>query len=54
MCVCVLVCVCVCAQIFIYDQPGMCGQRIEVRSDVVDATAWDLQETISIRVVRGG
>uniref|UniRef100_A0A8C4Z3I2 Beta/gamma crystallin 'Greek key' domain-containing protein n=1 Tax=Gadus morhua TaxID=8049 RepID=A0A8C4Z3I2_GADMO len=41
-------------KIFIYDQPGMCGQRIEVRSDVVDATAWDLQETISIRVVRGG
>ncbi|CAL8373627.1 unnamed protein product [Boreogadus saida] len=42
------------SEIFIYDQPGMCGQRIEVRSDVVDATAWDLQETISIRVVRGG
>uniref|UniRef100_A0A3Q3WJA2 Beta/gamma crystallin 'Greek key' domain-containing protein n=1 Tax=Mola mola TaxID=94237 RepID=A0A3Q3WJA2_MOLML len=28
--------------------------RIEVRSDVVDATQWELQETISIRVVRGG
>ncbi|KAG7457980.1 hypothetical protein MATL_G00233000 [Megalops atlanticus] len=41
-------------KMFIYDQPGMCGERIEVRSDVIDATAWQLPETISIRVVRGG
>ncbi|XP_034560244.1 uncharacterized protein crybg2 [Notolabrus celidotus] len=41
-------------KMFIFDQPGMCGQRIEVRSDIVDATPWELQETISIRVVRGG
>ncbi|KAM9340208.1 uncharacterized protein crybg2 [Symphorus nematophorus] len=41
-------------KMFIFDRPGMCGQRIEVRSDVVDATPWELQETISIRVVRGG
>eukprot|EP00063_Salmo_salar_P058226 XP_014033061.1 PREDICTED: uncharacterized protein LOC106588493 isoform X2 [Salmo salar] len=41
-------------KMFIFDQPGMCGQRIEVRSDVIDATPWQLQETISIRVVRGG
>ncbi|KAM7373437.1 hypothetical protein PAMP_008287 [Pampus punctatissimus] len=41
-------------KIYIFDQTGMCGQRIEVRSDVVDATSWELQETISIRVVRGG
>ncbi|KAM7384551.1 hypothetical protein PAMA_011758 [Pampus argenteus] len=41
-------------KIYIFNQPGMCGQRIEVRSDVVDATSWELQETISIRVVRGG
>ncbi|KAL0962465.1 hypothetical protein UPYG_G00340340 [Umbra pygmaea] len=41
-------------KMFIFDQPGMCGQRIEVRSDVCDATPWELQETISIRVVRGG
>uniref|UniRef100_A0A3Q1HME3 Beta/gamma crystallin 'Greek key' domain-containing protein n=1 Tax=Anabas testudineus TaxID=64144 RepID=A0A3Q1HME3_ANATE len=41
-------------KMYIFDQPGMCGQRIEVRSDVIDATPWELQETISIRVVRGG
>ncbi|XP_076611075.1 uncharacterized protein crybg2 [Chaetodon auriga] len=41
-------------KMYIFDRPGMCGQRIEVRSDVVDATPWELQETISIRVVRGG
>ncbi|KAG9355580.1 hypothetical protein JZ751_000418 [Albula glossodonta] len=41
-------------KMFIYDQPGFCGERIEVRSDVIDATPWDLPETISIRVVRGG
>uniref|UniRef100_A0A673ABQ6 Serine-rich adhesin for platelets-like n=1 Tax=Sphaeramia orbicularis TaxID=375764 RepID=A0A673ABQ6_9TELE len=41
-------------KMYIFDRPGMCGQRIEIRSDVVDATSWELQETISIRVVRGG
>ncbi|KAI3358749.1 hypothetical protein L3Q82_015158, partial [Scortum barcoo] len=41
-------------KMYIFDRPGMCGQRIEVRSDVIDATSWELQETISIRVVRGG
>ncbi|XP_008298529.1 absent in melanoma 1 protein [Stegastes partitus] len=41
-------------KMFIFDRPGMCGQRIEVRGDVVDATSFELQETISIRVVRGG
>ncbi|XP_035039467.1 beta/gamma crystallin domain-containing protein 1 [Hippoglossus stenolepis] len=41
-------------KMYIFDRPGMCGQRIEVRSDVVDATSWELQDTISIRVVRGG
>uniref|UniRef100_A0A3Q3G4X5 Uncharacterized LOC109997824 n=1 Tax=Labrus bergylta TaxID=56723 RepID=A0A3Q3G4X5_9LABR len=41
-------------KMYIFDQPGMCGQRIEIRSDVTDATSWELQETISIRVVRGG
>ncbi|XP_070702948.1 serine-rich adhesin for platelets [Pempheris klunzingeri] len=41
-------------KMYIFDQPGMCGQRIEVRSDVIDATPWVLQETISIRVIRGG
>ncbi|KAM4539812.1 uncharacterized protein crybg2 [Odontesthes bonariensis] len=41
-------------KMYIFDQPGMCGQRIEVLSDVIDATPWELQETISIRVVRGG
>ncbi|XP_018560742.1 beta/gamma crystallin domain-containing protein 1 [Lates calcarifer] len=41
-------------KMYIFDRPGMCGQRIEVRSDVIDATPWELQETISIRVVRGG
>lgn len=42
------------AQVYIFDRPGMCGQRFEVRSDVIDASPWELQETISIRVVRGG
>ncbi|CAB1434389.1 unnamed protein product [Pleuronectes platessa] len=41
-------------KMFIFDRPGMCGQRIEVRSDVTDATSWELQDTISIRVIRGG
>uniref|UniRef100_A0A3Q1D297 Beta/gamma crystallin 'Greek key' domain-containing protein n=1 Tax=Amphiprion ocellaris TaxID=80972 RepID=A0A3Q1D297_AMPOC len=41
-------------KMYIFDRPGMCGQRIEVGGDVVDATPWELQETISIRVVRGG
>uniref|UniRef100_UPI003AAB1863 beta/gamma crystallin domain-containing protein 2-like n=1 Tax=Centroberyx gerrardi TaxID=166262 RepID=UPI003AAB1863 len=41
-------------KMYIFDRQGMCGQRIEVRSDVIDATPWQLQETISIRVVRGG
>ncbi|KAM6974359.1 uncharacterized protein crybg2 [Tautogolabrus adspersus] len=41
-------------KMYIFDQPGMCGQRIEICSDVIDATSWELQETISIRVVRGG
>ncbi|XP_042362207.1 beta/gamma crystallin domain-containing protein 1-like [Plectropomus leopardus] len=41
-------------KMYIFDRPGMCGQRLEVRSDVIDATPWELQETISIRVIRGG
>uniref|UniRef100_A0A674NW84 Beta/gamma crystallin domain-containing protein 1-like n=1 Tax=Takifugu rubripes TaxID=31033 RepID=A0A674NW84_TAKRU len=41
-------------KMYIFDRLGMCGQRFEVRSDVIDATSWELQETISIRVVRGG
>lgn len=41
-------------KMFIFDQPGMCGQRLEIRSDVSDATSWELQETISIRIIRGG
>ncbi|XP_028316839.1 uncharacterized protein crybg2 isoform X2 [Gouania willdenowi] len=41
-------------KMYVFDRPGMCGQRIEIRSDVIDATSWELQETISIRVVRGG
>ncbi|XP_062266344.1 uncharacterized protein LOC133972789 [Platichthys flesus] len=41
-------------KMYIFDRPGMCGQRIEVRSDVTDATSWELQDTISIRVIRGG
>ncbi|XP_015203884.2 uncharacterized protein [Lepisosteus oculatus] len=41
-------------KLFIYDQPGFCGGKIEVHSDVIDATPWDLPETIFIRVLRGG
>ncbi|XP_066498861.1 beta/gamma crystallin domain-containing protein 1 [Hoplias malabaricus] len=41
-------------KMYIYDRPGFCGQRIELRGDVVDATAWKFPERISIRVVRGG
>uniref|UniRef100_A0AAV2K431 Tissue-resident T-cell transcription regulator protein ZNF683 n=1 Tax=Knipowitschia caucasica TaxID=637954 RepID=A0AAV2K431_KNICA len=41
-------------KMYIFDRPGMCGQRIEIRSDVTDATSWELGETISIRVLRGG
>ncbi|KAI5623063.1 hypothetical protein C0J50_17317 [Silurus asotus] len=42
------------AYMFIYSRPGLRGQRIEVKGDVVDATEWEFSETISIRVVRGG
>ncbi|XP_016150350.1 serine-rich adhesin for platelets [Sinocyclocheilus grahami] len=41
-------------KMLIYDKPGMTGGRIEVRSDVVDATPWEFTDTISIRVIRGG
>ncbi|KAL2080212.1 hypothetical protein ACEWY4_024005 [Coilia grayii] len=41
-------------KMIIFDEPGMKGQRIEVRGDVVDATPWDFPESISIRVIRGG
>ncbi|XP_076850901.1 uncharacterized protein crybg2 [Brachyhypopomus gauderio] len=41
-------------KMLIFDEPGLRGQCIEVRSDVMDTTAWKLPETISIRVVRGG
>ncbi|XP_037400787.1 beta/gamma crystallin domain-containing protein 2 [Pygocentrus nattereri] len=41
-------------KMFIYARPGCCGQRIEVRGDVMDATEWEFPATISIRVVRGG
>ncbi|TTV09639.1 Beta/gamma crystallin domain-containing protein 2 [Bagarius yarrelli] len=42
------------AYLFIYKRPGWCGQRIEVKGDVMDATEWEFPETIFIRVVRGG
>ncbi|KAJ8335093.1 hypothetical protein SKAU_G00407320 [Synaphobranchus kaupii] len=41
-------------KMFIYTDPDLCGERIEVRSDVIDTTSWDLPETVYIRVVRGG
>ncbi|XP_043072997.1 uncharacterized protein crybg2 [Puntigrus tetrazona] len=41
-------------KMLIYDKPGMTGERIEVRGDVVDATPWEFTGTISIRVIRGG
>ncbi|XP_067282605.1 serine-rich adhesin for platelets [Pseudorasbora parva] len=41
-------------KMLIYDRPGMSGERIEVRGDVVDATPWEFTDTISVRVIRGG
>ncbi|XP_041933603.1 beta/gamma crystallin domain-containing protein 1 [Alosa sapidissima] len=41
-------------KMIIFDQPGMRGQRIEVRGDVVDATEWEFPESISLRIIRGG
>ncbi|KAJ0054770.1 hypothetical protein NL108_001919 [Boleophthalmus pectinirostris] len=41
-------------KMYLFDRAGMCGQRTEIRGDVVDATSWELEETISIRVLRGG
>ncbi|XDV35053.1 hypothetical protein PO909_005098, partial [Leuciscus waleckii] len=41
-------------KMLIFDRPGMSGQRIEVRGDVVDATPWEFTDTISVRVIRGG
>ncbi|ROL52959.1 Beta/gamma crystallin domain-containing protein 2 [Anabarilius grahami] len=41
-------------KMLIFDKPGMSGERIEVRGDVVDATPWEFTDTISIRVIRGG
>uniref|UniRef100_A0A8B9JQE7 Beta/gamma crystallin 'Greek key' domain-containing protein n=1 Tax=Astyanax mexicanus TaxID=7994 RepID=A0A8B9JQE7_ASTMX len=41
-------------KMFIFNRPGLRGQRTEIRGDVMDATAWQFPESISIRVVRGG
>ncbi|XP_048057005.1 serine-rich adhesin for platelets isoform X2 [Megalobrama amblycephala] len=41
-------------KMLIFDKPGLSGDRIEVRGDVVDATPWEFTDTISIRVIRGG
>ncbi|KAG5264950.1 hypothetical protein AALO_G00259780 [Alosa alosa] len=41
-------------KMIIFDQPGMRGQRLEVRGDVVDATEWEFPESISLRIIRGG
>ncbi|KAL1256176.1 hypothetical protein QQF64_014237, partial [Cirrhinus molitorella] len=41
-------------KMLIYDRPGLSGERIEVRGDVVDATPWEFTDTVSIRVIRGG
>ncbi|XP_067268467.1 fap1 adhesin [Chanodichthys erythropterus] len=41
-------------KMLIFDKPGLSGERIEVRGDVVDATPWEFTDTISIRVIRGG
>ncbi|XP_048848605.1 uncharacterized protein crybg2 isoform X3 [Brienomyrus brachyistius] len=41
-------------KMLIYNQPGFCGNAIEVRADIIDCTPWQLPESISIQVVRGG
>ncbi|KAJ8273042.1 hypothetical protein GJAV_G00096730, partial [Gymnothorax javanicus] len=41
-------------KLIIFTEPGLSGERIEIRGDVIDGTSWDLPETIYIRVVRGG
>ncbi|XP_032828709.1 uncharacterized protein LOC116953008 isoform X2 [Petromyzon marinus] len=38
----------------IFYEPGFTGKKIELFTDVADATSWDLPATISLRVVRGG
>ncbi|RXM97264.1 Absent in melanoma 1 protein [Acipenser ruthenus] len=38
----------------IYQEPGFTGEKIEIQGDVIDATPWDLQDPLCIRVLRGG
>ncbi|XP_034762219.2 uncharacterized protein LOC117413488 [Acipenser ruthenus] len=41
-------------KMLIYQEPGFTGEKIVIQGDVIDATPWDLQEPLCIRVLRGG
>ncbi|XP_041089924.1 uncharacterized protein crybg2 [Polyodon spathula] len=41
-------------KMLIYQEPGFTGEKIVIQGDVTDATPWDLQEPLCIRVLRGG
>ncbi|MEE6520708.1 hypothetical protein FKM82_018635 [Ascaphus truei] len=41
-------------KIVVFSEAGYSGQSHAICSDVSDCTAWELQETISVHVIRGG
>ncbi|XP_034269431.1 beta/gamma crystallin domain-containing protein 2 isoform X2 [Pantherophis guttatus] len=42
------------SKIILYSEAGFGGQKREIWNDVPDATSWELANTISIQVIRGG
>uniref|UniRef100_A0A8C4TNQ9 Beta/gamma crystallin 'Greek key' domain-containing protein n=1 Tax=Falco tinnunculus TaxID=100819 RepID=A0A8C4TNQ9_FALTI len=42
------------SQIILFSEAGFAGQKREIWGDIPDATSWELSQTISIRVIRGG
>ncbi|XP_077193844.1 beta/gamma crystallin domain-containing protein 2 isoform X2 [Paroedura picta] len=41
-------------KIILYSQADFGGEKREIWCDIIDATAWELSHTISVRVIRGG
>nr|XP_056702423.1 beta/gamma crystallin domain-containing protein 2-like [Euleptes europaea] len=41
-------------KIILYSEAAFGGQKREIWGDIIDATAWVLSHTISVRVIRGG
>ncbi|XP_055560850.1 beta/gamma crystallin domain-containing protein 2 [Falco cherrug] len=41
-------------KIILFSEAGFAGQKREIWGNIPDATSWELSQTISIRVIRGG